>query len=126
MNLRKLVAVATSSLLALTVLAGCGSGGGGSAEKFCEIIKTVDDVSDSDPAAQVAKMRELANAAPDKKLKEDLTYLADALDEMANLDFTDEAAMAAFEEKIDEERLNAVTESLESRGKDLCPDLAHE
>jgi len=119
MNLRELVAVATSSLLALAVLAGCSSGN--SVDKFCSVAMSAQQVADDDIDGQVAKLREMAKAAPDRQLADDITVMADAWKALASGDQADLEAVTELENQFDGERLSEADANIRDQVPKLCP-----
>ncbi|MCL1898452.1 MAG: hypothetical protein FWG16_06490 [Micrococcales bacterium] len=81
------------------------------------------DIDEEDYAKQASALQELGKLAPEKQLREDLAYMADAWKDMASLDFEDPDSFQKFAEKWDTERIQAIGDSMEGKMTDLCPDI---
>ena len=123
MNMRKPLVLLASSLLALGCLTACSSDNSGSTEKFCAKAATLKDIDDEDFAKQADALQELAKLAPEKQLREDISYMADAWKEMTKLDFDDPDSFQKFAEKWDTDRIEAIGDSMEGKMGNLCPDV---
>ena len=112
MKIRKAIAVAASSLLALTFLSGCG----GSNDEFCKLSRAYDDIDYTDSDAVLDALNKLVSAAP-SNLKADVTYMRDVLKSSIELDYTDDDALNAYLESVDEARMAEASANLEK----ACP-----
>lgn len=113
--------------------ASCSSGGSSTAS-FCSTMKKWKDSdafnsnSSSQPGSKEfeANMKKAQQAVDEMKssapteIKGDVTTLADAVDTIANLDYTDQAAVAKASSKLDQKKIDAATKNISKYTKDEC------
>jgi len=118
MTLRKPLTIAIGAIAAVTLLAGCSSGGGSTAD-FCKLGERYDSVDATDQAAMMSMMKDLAAAAP-KDIKDDLNYLAEALDKISSVNQDDQDAAMEVLQSIDMVRVGKISEELPKKIEDVC------
>lgn len=91
-----------------------------STEAWCNQFKAMEDADVDLELDESAKMIEdLAKNAPGA-VRDDMNLLATAFTELSAVDFEDAEAVAAVEEKYDEDKIDAATSRIEAFVKDKC------
>lgn len=114
-----------SSALLVVALAACGGGGGGSAASFCEAGKdweqrfeNLDPTTGGFDEVQEA-LADLAGDVPDE-IQDEFDVVRDAVDALADVDFSDTDAVLEALENFDQEELEAASNTIEQWINDNC------
>lgn len=110
-------AVAAGAAVMLVTACG-GSGGDGSAEEFCDVLRAA-EADEGDGEASFDDIRELAATAP-SELRADMDTMVEAFEQIESLDEDDPDGFGAVAEVLFSTDFVEAAERLERFGVDEC------